>query len=390
MPSSLGVRWIPFLSTALFCASAHAAEAGAPLPDPFAFNDGSRVETPSDWERRRAEMIAQLEELHYGHAPPVPSEIAVHELQQEEHTFGEGSIRALLTTAVLEFDGIRMRVGYWRPLEHDEPVPVLLACEPVWWPNPFRDHGIAERIVRRGYAFAGFWIDDLASFEDPGQRPAQDAHPEYDWGTVAVAAWGYRVTMNWLESIPGLDASRVGIWGHSRRGKACAWAGAQDERFAVVIPHMSGMGGTAAYRVRSPGAQRIEQLLERYWLHPTVFEHIGREDALPFDQHWLHALVAPRAMYIHVGLGDAWGNPMGEQAAWQAGREVYRWLGAPEKLGIYFGAYDHHDPGQPDGSDSWETALDFLDAQFRAGTPVKEFNKAHFPLEPIPFRWRSP
>jgi hypothetical protein len=237
--------------------------------------------------------------------------------------------------------------------------------EPVWWRDPFVKNRIVERVLAQGYALAGFDHNALASFEDATRHPAREAHPECDWGVVAIGAWGYSVAMNWLAALPDVDPARVAIWGHSRRGKSCLLAGALDERFAAVIPHMSGMAGSALYRVRGNGAQRLHQLLERFWLHPRIFDYIVREDKLPFDQHWLHALVAPRPLYAHAGRTDEWGNPDGERAAYDLAKPVYAWLGKPENLGLYVGDYEHRDPNGPEGGDSWETLLRFLNAHFR-------------------------
>jgi len=373
---------------ALLCCLAASSAFGGELPDPFLMNDGRRVATPADWEQRRAEMIAVLEDVQYGHAPPLPKVEARNEVREEIY-FEKSGLWAEKVAVTLAFDGVEVQAGYWKPRDAAGPLPVLLACEPVWWDGPFVMHGIAECVLARGMIFAGFQINDFASYEDEKHRPAMDAYPGYDWGVVAVGAWAYRVTLNWLETLPAVNTTQVGIWGHSRRGKACLWAGATDPRFAVVIPHMSGMGGSAAYRVQGKGAQRLEQLLERFWLHPAVYAYIGREDALPFDQHFAHALVAPRALLVHTGIDDAWGNPPGEQAAWQAGREVYRWLGAQEASGIYFGNYDHHDPNGPEGGDSWEAALQFLEWKFRGKAPEKEFFRLHY-FDAPPYAWRAP
>ena len=349
--------------------------ASAQLPDPLVFVDGQRIETQQDWKARRAEMLRILTDIQYGAAPPLP-EVEARDITRETITLGD-DVEAERVTVKLAFGGMEAQAGYWIPENADEPLPCLLADEPVWWDH-FVQHGIVEKVVTRGYAFAGFWNDDFASYEDPEHAPAKDAFPGHDWGTAAIAAWGFRLTMNWIETVDAIDAKRVAIWGHSRRGKACAWAGATDERFAAVIPHMSGMGGSALYRVRSKGAQELEGLLERYWLKSPIYAYIDREEALPFDQHWLHALIAPRPMYAHVGIEDHWGNPRGEQAAWQAARKIYRWLDAEDNACIYFGDYGHHDPNGPEGGDSWDTALDFLDWKFRGKTPTREFLIPYF------------
>lgn len=346
---------------------------GAPaFPDPLMMNSGQRVRTPEEWALRKQEMRETLEHWEYGAAPPVPA-VSVEDIQREDIHFAASNLWATKVTLRLAFHGLSLQAGYWKPRDATAPLPAILALEPVWWPAPFEANHIAERVLSRGFILAGFDVNNLASYEDPAIRPAQDAYPGYDWGVVAVAAWGCRVAMNWLETEPAVNAKQVALWGHSRRGKACAWAGALDERFAAVIPHMSGMAGTAAYRVRCKGAQELEQLLERYWLHPRMYAFIDRENEIPFDQHWLHALIAPRAMYAHAGRDDHWGNPDGERAAYDAARNVYEWLGAPDKLGLYIGGYNHYDPNGPEGGDSWETLLQFLEWQFKGKTPEKNF-----------------
>jgi len=363
------MRWIACMVMAGVFAGCAAIT--PPLPDPLVMQ-GKRVATQEQWQARRAEMRDILQREEYGFAPPVPA-VTVAESTREDIHFPESNLWATKVMVRLAFDGLTMEAGYWIPRGAQGPLPVILAMEPVWWPNPFVVNHQVERVLAHGFILAGFNHNDLASFEDPKQRPAMNAHPDCDWGVVAVGAWGYRVALNWLEADPAADARHVAIWGHSRRGKSCLLAGALDERFAAVIPHMSGMAGAALYRVRGEGGQRLDQLLEQYWLHPNIFAYNGRECELAFDQHWLHALVAPRPMYSHVGARDAWGNPDGERAACRAARPVYAWLNAPENLGIYIGDCDHYDPNGPEGGDSWETLLQFLEWKFRNVPPAKNF-----------------
>ncbi len=366
--------WIPWtmMTACLGCSVSMAQPA---LPEVMRLEDGTPVTTPENWARRRAEMKSILLQYEYGHMPPLSS-VRVEDLVTEQVTVEglDGKATRIEATLVLgPKDAIRMKVGCWLPPKVTKPVPVLMAVEPVWWPDPFLRRGIIKRILARGYGFAGFDHNALASYEEPEKRAAQDAYPEYDWGVVAVAAWGCSVTLNWLETLPQVNPKQVALWSHSRRGKSVLLAGAMDTRFAAVLPHMSGMAGSALYRVRGPGAQELEQLLERYWLIPKIFEYIDREDDLPFDQHWLLALVAPRPLYLHVGLGDRWGNPKGERAAFEAAKPVYAWLGHPGRLGIYFVDEEHVDPNGPHGGESWETALDFLDAQLRHRPITRDF-----------------
>ena len=47
------------------------------LPDPFLFDDGTRVATKEDWVRRREEMYKTVIELQYGTMPPKPEFVEV-------------------------------------------------------------------------------------------------------------------------------------------------------------------------------------------------------------------------------------------------------------------------------------------------------------------------
>lgn len=327
------------------------------LPDALRMNDGAPVTTRQQWEARRVEMKQALLNYEYGHAPAGPFQVEAISVE----TVGlENNGNTLHRVAHLVVDPVKrvpIDLHLFTPAVAKTPMPFIVGIG-KGCPN------IGE-INQRGYAFACFAHRDLdpdtEGRDDVG--PAQAAYPESDWGSVAIWAWGASRALDYLLTQPEFDKNRVVVTGHSRTGKAALLAGALDERFAVVVPNGSGCGGASAYRVYSKNSETlalITNTLRFYsWFQKDFGRFAGNETRLPFDQHFLRALVAPRAVLCTEARGDTWANPDGNKAAFEAAQPVFDFLGVPKHNAMHIREGEH---GQL--AEDFRALLDFADTCF--------------------------
>jgi len=354
------------------------------LPDVFMMNDGRRVATKEDWLRRREEIKAEMSYYQYGHMPPAPKKVSAKELSSET-VYNGGAVKKHIVLSTGPKGEVKINVGMIIP-NGEGPFAVILKNDRKIFNVP-----IAEEIVGRGYIVADYVRTDL----DPDRRDAvgsaQAAYPEYDWGTLSVWAWGGMRVVDYLMTLDVVDKDRIAFTGQSRGGKTALLAGAFDERLTLVAPNGSGCGGAGCYRFEGEGAETIADITAPdrfcYWFVPRFREFAGKETKLPFDQHFLKALVAPRALISIDALGDLWANPYGTQQSHRGAEPVFEFLGAGEKLGIYF-----REGGHAQSEDDWRTLVDFADKVFFGKEPVsgKRFDQLPFPDAAKPFSWTAP
>lgn len=350
------------------------------LPDPFLMNNGKRVSGKSDWVKRREELKAMILYYEYGHpAPASPVSGEITDTKKLESGATEKQIR--LTTGPDRKVSYRLILTV--PAENGRH-PVIVKGDLCWGRVA---PAIVEAAIRRGYVVAEFDRTEIAPDNSDRSKGVHPLYPQYDWSTVTAWAWGFHRTVDFLLTQPFVDKKRIAITGHSRGGKAALLAGALDERIALTAPNGSGCGGAGCYRVLGPKSEDIGAILNRfaYWFHPRFKEFVGHVDQIPFDQHSVRALVAPRALLSTEALGDLWANPIGSQVSYLAGREVFKFLGVPDRTGIHFREGKHEQ-----NAEDWLALLDFADKQFFKKAVATRFDRLAFPDAPKAYTWSTP
>jgi hypothetical protein len=379
------------------------------LPELLTTRDGKRVTSPNMWwEKRRPEIVEDIEREVYGRLPknipeveweveitdyefvgwtPVVAKKLVGHVDNSEYPLIDVSIDMMLVVPrnvrgpvpVLMMFGRPSFPAPAQPSEEDlkainkafkesliQTNPAMKevferypAYEPFKRENPFsfmqrRSDGPSptEQLLAAGWGYAT--IDPNSIQADNGAgitrgiiglvNKGQPRKPD-DWGALRAWAWGAARGLDYLETDTLVDASKVGIEGVSRYGKAALVTLAFEPRFAMGLIGSSGKGGVTLHR-RVFG-EAVESLTggEYYWMAGNYMKYGASEASfgsktgcdIPVDSHQLLALCAPRLTFVSYGIpeqGDAkWLDQKGSYMATVAAGEVFKLLGAKD-LGV--------------------------------------------------------
>ena len=351
-----------FSSSAVPCMLYDQAEP-VDLPEVLRTFDGRTVTDVGTWETlRRPEIIRFLERNVYGLRPVErPADLKFSQTGADEVVLDGRAVRKRMCAS---FSGPR---GVWRfgfyafiPSSATAESPVasfLLICNRNLseWADPElkrrSEFFPVEKIIGRGYAALVFKNTELASDSDdyrPHLRPDgsvrhfdpdftngfyacwAERRTETSWGAISAWAWGASRVMDWIETEARLDAGKVAVVGHSRGGKTSLWAAASDERFALACVNNSGCCGAKLNHVAVPLSETIGQDNNNnpHWFARSYRRFNGRDFLIPFDQHWIVALVAPRLIYIASASYDTGAGPWGEFLTARCATEVWELYGA--------------------------------------------------------------
>ena len=301
-------------------------EALETLPDPLEFEDGGRVKKYSQWERRRAEILAQLQHYEVGFKPETPRECIDARM--------EGDTLVADITVNGETLTIHSLIQY---PEGDGPFPAIIGIGMGAGSLPqqiFKDRNIAM------IAFP-FW-EVMSHTQKRGEEPLNRLYPDQlEICSYAAWPWGVSRLIDALEIVgeeSRIDLKHLAISGCSFAGKMALWSGAMDERIALTIAQEPGGGGAAAWRV-SETLGNVETLARtNYSWFKESMRVFGEENVnrLPMDHHELCALVAPRALLVFGNPDYEWLADESGYVSCVAARKVWEAFGIADRMGYSF------------------------------------------------------
>jgi len=336
--------------------------------------DGKRIRTAEDWAtKRRPEILRLFEKEVFGRSPKKPDTVRFEVVEEGDDALSGKAKRkqiALHLGTGKKFLSVNLLL--YLPATATGPVPGFLTVNflgnhtvhsdpairiPTSWVrngngvknNQANAEGRGSRssrwaintIIDRGYAFATMYYGDLdPDFHDGFENgvhglfslPGSRVREPNDWGSIAGWAWGLSRGLDYLETDPTIDAKRIAVMGHSRLGKTSLWAGAVDQRFAMVISNNSGCGGAALSRRRFGETVKRINTSFPHWFCENFKKYNDKENECPIDQHMLIALSAPRPVYIASAQDDKWADPKGEFLSALEAEPVYQLFG--HKFGV--------------------------------------------------------
>jgi hypothetical protein len=344
-----------------------ALPASKELPDPLVCLDGTRVTNRSQWQaKRKPELKRLFQHYMYGYFPQ-PQKITASVERQSDSYFNGKATKKEITIRFGPEGTPPIHLLLVTPNSR-KPAPVFVGLNfngnhtllddpevalPTAWMretkkgvvnNRATDEGRGtdvgvwniEYVIDHGYGVATFYSGDVDPDKDD---PTDGIQPhfakagltrdgDHAWGTLAAWAYGIQRVVDYLHQDKAIDTDRIAVVGHSRNGKTALLAAAFDERIDLVIPSQAGCGGTAPSR--GTVGESVKQINDRFphWFNGTFKAFNEDVHRLPFDQHALIALCAPRPVLLPNAVEDQWANPAGQFEMLQAAEPVYALYGA--------------------------------------------------------------
>jgi hypothetical protein len=268
--------------------------------------------------RSREEMLEIMQREVYGYLPPKPESVTFEDAGKIHPSIsaGRASCDKIIAHCVVGGRTFDFPFAAILPLDGQKhPFFVYLSFD-----SNIPDRYLpAEELVDNGFGVLVVNHKDVSSddsdmtngmsgflFGDGKRNPT-------DPGKIAMWAWATQRVLDFAETQSACDMERAIVCGHSRLGKTALLAAATDTRFTIGYSNNSGCTGAAISRGKE--GETLTKITNRfpYWFCEKYLTYKDNEEALPLDQHFLIASIAPRCALVGSGTLDAWADPVSEQ-----------------------------------------------------------------------------
>lgn len=291
------------------------------------------------WEKEARPYLKEiLQREEYGRLPEYNSKNTTFNVVSEGKCLNLSVVRKQIEITV-NYNGNSLTFNAYMFLPAGKNnVPVFLNISRDRWMSmhvqrgDINEHFPMEHITGRGFGVVYFSTDDIA-YEDLNDFTHYqtalfktldiDKSRKDDLGAIGLWSFAAMRVMDYLETDGDVDSTKVAVVGHSRLGKTALLTGAMDERFALVISNNSGCAGAAIFRGKE--GEHVLYMAETipYWFCQNYLKYVNKEHEMPFDQHYLLSLVAPRPLYIASSETDSWADPRAEFTSAYLASEIY-------------------------------------------------------------------
>ncbi|MCX6605446.1 MAG: acetylxylan esterase [Acidobacteria bacterium] len=312
------------------------------LPDPILSDKKKKITKAAQWWKlRRPEIVEHFDREIYGRMPKVTPAVrwevtaTTNEIEAEIPVVKKTLLGHVDNSAYPQIKVV-IQLTLVTPANAKAKVPVVMELGFTNFPR--RDTTWQKLVLEKGWGYAilaptsiqpdngAGLTQGIIGLVNKGQPRAVDA-----WGALRAWAWGASRALDYFSTDPAVDATRVGLEGHSRYGKAAVVAMAYDQRFSVAFLSSSGAGGVKLHRrLYGEQVENVAAPNEYHWMAGNYLQFAGPKTAadLPVDSHELIALCAPRPVFISSGdKGDGWVDAKGMFLAGVGAEPVYRLLG---------------------------------------------------------------
>ena len=307
-----------------------------------------------DWETHKTHLRRQI--LSAAGLSPMPSKAPLHPKIIRTFDYQDYSIQVVLIESL---PGYYLGGNLYLPAARKGPFPAILVPHGHWKHGRLEDQpvysvpALAINLARQGYAVFTY---DMVGFNDTRQTPhsfESPMHALWSFHPMGLQLWNSIRALDYLQSLPEVDASRLGVTGASGGGSQTIFLTAVDDRVKVAVP-------VNMVSAEMQGADPCEEA-------PNL--------RLETSNVEIAASAAPRPMLLVSSTHDWTRNTPTEE--YPEIRKIYELYGRSQDVESVQIDAEHNYNRQ-----SREAVYRFLAARLHPAVPAAEFSERDFQLPP--------